>query len=74
MTIPFLYPQIEVSEWILKNFLSLLKKGYLRHPFVKFLQQLNICSGNDLVLKLVDDLLASHYASLTAKVVILYGP
>jgi len=32
-----------------------------------FLQQLNDYSENDLVLKLVDDFLASHYASLTTK-------
>ena len=46
---------------------SLLKKGYLRQPFVKSLQQLNDYRENDLVLKLVDDFLASHYASLTTK-------
>jgi len=35
-------------------------------PF-KFLQQLNDYSENDLVLKLADDFLASHFASLTIK-------
>ena len=70
----FLYPKIGVSAWILKNFSSLLKKGYLRQPFVKFLQQWNDYSDIDLVLKLFDDFLASRYASLTTKVVILYGP
>jgi len=46
----------------------------LRQPPVKFLQQLNDYSENDLVLKLVGDFLASRYASLTTKRVILYGP
>jgi len=50
-----------------KKFSSLLKKGYLRQPFVKFLQQLNDYGENDLVLKLVDNFLASRYASLTTK-------
>jgi len=49
MTTHFLYPKIWVSAWIFKNFSSLLKKGYLRQPFVKFLQQLNDYSENDLV-------------------------
>jgi len=40
---------------------------YLRQPFVKLSQQLNDYTENDLVLKLVDDFLASHYASLTTK-------
>jgi len=44
-----------------------VKKRYLRQPFVKFLQQLNDYSENDLVLMLGDDFLASHYASLTTK-------
>jgi len=39
----------------------------MRQPPVKFLQQLNDYSENDFVLKLVDDFLASRYASLTAK-------
>jgi len=39
----------------------------LRQPPVKILQQLNDYSENDLVLKLVDDFLASHDASLTTK-------
>jgi len=43
-----------------------VKKGYLR-PFVKFLQQLYDYSENGFVFKLVDDFLASHYASLTTK-------
>jgi len=44
-----------------------MKKGYFRKPPVKFLQQLNDYSENDLVLKLIDDFLASRYASLTTK-------
>ena len=67
MTTYFLYPKIKVSAWIFKDFSLLLKKGYLRQSFVKFLQQLNDYSENDLVLKLVDDFLASCYASLTTK-------
>jgi len=47
----FLYPKIGVSAWILQNFSSLLKKGYLGQPFVKFSQQSNDYSENDLVLK-----------------------
>jgi len=46
----------------------------LKQPFVKFLQQLNYYSENYLVLKLVDDFLASRYTLLTTKVVILHGP
>ena len=64
---PFSFPKIGVSALILKHFSSLLKKGYLRQAFVKFLQQLNDYSENDLILKLVDDFLASYYASLTTK-------
>jgi len=67
MTTHFLYPKIGVSAWILKNFSSLLQKAYLRQPFVKFLQQLNDYSENDFVLKLVDNFVASCYASLTTK-------
>ena len=44
-----------------------MKKGYLRQTFVKFLQQLHDYSEIDLVLKVIDDFLASHYASLTTK-------
>jgi len=44
-----------------------VKITHLRQSLVKFLQQLNECSENYLVLKLVDDLLASYYASLTTK-------
>jgi len=36
-------------------------------PLFKFLEQLDDYSKNNLVLKLVDDFLASHYASLTRK-------
>ena len=39
----------------------------LRQPPVKFLQQLNDYSENHFVLKLVDNFLASCYASLTTK-------
>ena len=67
MTTNFLHPKIQVSAWIFTNFSLLLKKGYLRQPFVKFAQQLNDYSENYLVLKLVDDFLASRYASLTTK-------
>jgi len=38
-----------------------------------FLQQLNDYTKNDLVLQLLHDFLVSFYASLTIKVVILYG-
>jgi len=74
MTTHFLYLKIGVSAWIFNKFSSLLKKKYLRQLSVKFLQQLNDYSENNFVLKLVDDFLASRYASLTTKVVILYGP
>ena len=67
MTTHFLYPKIGVSAYIFENFSSLLKKRYFRQLFVKFLQQLNDYRENDLVLKLVDDFLASRYASLTTK-------
>jgi len=67
MTTHFLYPKIGVSAWIFKNFSLLLKKRYLRQPYVKFLQQLNDYIENGLVLKFVDDFLASCYASLTTK-------
>ena len=67
MTTHFLYPKIGVSAWIFWNFFSLVKKGYLRQPFIKFSQQSNDYSENDLVLKLVDDFLATRYASLTIK-------
>jgi len=67
MTTHFLYPKIEVNAWIFYNFSSQVKIRYLRQPLVKFLQQLNDYSENDLVFKLVDDFLASHYASLTTK-------
>ena len=40
-----------------------MTKRYLRQISVKFLQQLNDCSENDLVLKLVDDFLAGRYGS-----------
>jgi len=39
----------------------------MRQLLFKFLQQLNGYCEIDLVLKLVDDFLASHYASLTTK-------
>jgi len=67
MTTYFLYPKIGVNSLIFKNFSSLLKKGYLTQPFVKFSEQLNDYSENDLVSKLVDDFLASRYTSLTTK-------
>jgi len=44
-----------------------VKKRYLRQPLVKFLQQLNDYSENDLILKFVDDFLVSRYTSLTTK-------
>jgi len=40
---------------------------YLRQPHVNFLQQLNDYTENYFILKLVDDFLASRYASLTTK-------
>jgi len=40
----------------------------LRQLLFNFLQQVNDLSENDIILKLVDDFLASHYASLTTKV------
>jgi len=62
------FPKIRVSAWIKKKFSSQVKIRYLRQPPVKFLQQLNdYSSENDFVLKLVDNFLASHYASLTTK-------
>jgi len=70
----FLYPKIGVSTWIFWKFSLQVKVRYLRQPPVKFLQQLNDYSENILVLKLVDDFLASCYTSLTTKVVILCGP
>jgi len=45
-----------------------------RQPLLRFLQQLNHYNENHLVSKLIDDVLVSHYASLTTKAVILYGP
>jgi len=36
------------------------EEGYLRQRFIKFLQQLNNYSEDGVVLKLVDDFLASH--------------
>jgi len=74
MTTHFLYPKIGVSAWIFLIFSSQGNITYLRQPPVKLLQQLNDYSENDFILKLVDDFLASRYASLTRKVVILYGP
>ena len=44
-----------------------MKIRYLKQPPVKFLQQLNDYSENDLALKSVDDFLASCYALLTTK-------
>jgi len=41
---------------------------YLRQPPAKFLQQLNDYNENDVVSKLVDYFLASHYASLTTEI------
>ena len=65
MTTHFLYPKIGVSTWIVWKFSSQVKIGYLRQSPVKLFQQLNDYSENDFVLKLVDDFLASCYASLT---------
>jgi len=55
------------SHGFKKNFLHYWRKDTSRLPFVKFLQQLNDYSKNDLVLKLVDDFLASLYALLITK-------
>ena len=68
MTTHFLYPKIGVSAGIFWNFSSQVKKRYLRKLFVKFLQQLSDYSQNGLVLKLVDDFLASCYVSLTTNI------
>ena len=59
----FFTPKLGYAHGFLRNFSSLLKKGYSRQPFVKLLQQLNDYSENDLVLNLVDYFLASRYAS-----------
>ena len=67
MTTHFFYPNIGVSALIFWKFSSQVKIRYLRQPPVKFLQQLKDYSENDLVLKIVDDLLAIRYASLTTK-------
>jgi len=67
MTTHYLYPKIGVSAWIFWKFSSQVKIRYFRQPPVKFLQQLTDYSENDLVLKSVDDFLASSYASLTTK-------
>jgi len=63
----FLYPKIGVSAWIFWKFSSQVKMRYLRQPHVNFLQQLNDYTENYFILKLVDDFLASRYASLTTK-------
>ena len=60
-------PKIGVITWIFWNFSSQLKIRYLRQSLVEFLQQLNECSKNELILKLTDDFLASCYTSLTTK-------
>ena len=62
----FLNHKIRVSAWIFWNFSSQLKIRYLRQLCFKFLQ-LNDFIGNDLVLKLVDNFLASRHTSLTTK-------
>ena len=67
MTIHFLYLKIGANAWIFWKFSLKVKLRYLRQPLVKFLQQLNEYSKNGLVLKLIDDFLASRYASLTTK-------
>jgi len=64
MTTNFLYSKIVVSTLIFLYFSSQVKIRYLRQPLVRFVQQLNKCSENDLVLKLFDDFLAIHYASV----------
>ena len=67
MTTHFLCSKIGASTCIFWNISLQVKLRDLRQPLVKFLQQLNDYSWNDLVLKLVDDFLASHYASLTTE-------
>ena len=69
----FLYPKIRVSTWIFCNFSSQVNIRHLRQALFMFLQQLNDYTKNDLVLQLLHDFLVSFYASLTIKVVILYG-
>jgi len=71
---PFSSPKIGVSTWIYWNFSSQVKIRYLRWPFVKFLQQLNDYSENDLVLKLIMIFLLVVMLQWPEKVVILYGP
>jgi len=58
-----------VSAWIFWKFSSQVKR-YLRQPLVKFLQQFNDYSENDLVLKLVDDFLLVVTLHWPQKVVI----
>ena len=62
MTTHFLHPKIGISAWIFWNFLHKWRYDTW-HNFGKFSQQLNDYSENDLVLKLINDFLASCYAS-----------
>jgi len=65
---PFSLPQNWGNPMDLLNFFFTSEdKRYLRQTLFKFLQQLNDYNENALVLKSVDDVLASHYASLTIK-------
>jgi len=63
----FSLPQNWGKHMIFWKFSSQVKIRDLRQPPVKFSQQLNDYNENDLVLKLVEDFLASRYASLTTK-------
>jgi len=64
---PFSLPKIRISTWIFRNFSSQVKIRYWRQPLVKFLQQLNEYSKNELVLNLIDDFLTNYYTSQTTK-------
>jgi len=67
MTTPFLYPNIGVNAQIFRKLFLQVKKRYVKQPLVKFLQQVNEYSENDFVSKLLDNFLASRFASLTTK-------
>jgi len=64
---PFSLPQKWVSAWIFWNFSSQIKNGIFETSSFQVFTTINDYSGNDLVLKLVDDFHVSHYASLTRK-------
>jgi len=63
----FCLPQIWGKRKDILKFFFTVTIRYLKQPPVMFLQQLNDYSWNDVVSKLVDDFLASRYASMTTK-------